>query len=127
VPESIQIHQEIAKIRERQDEQAEILNALIRFEGAELKAKLVKELQSDVSLGQILLLVDGKRTQQQIVLRLQEMGSPNANKAGVSRRIDRLANELGLIAHARRTAEGTVYRRTSLDSVLGVSRSLERL
>jgi hypothetical protein len=126
MPESLPLLQEIAKIRERQDEQAEILNALLRHEGSDLKAKILAELQADSTMRDIYLLVDGRLSQQQILVRLQAAGSPNANKAGVSRRIDRLANDLGLITFVNRTSDGRIYRRSSLDTVLGISRSLDR-
>jgi hypothetical protein len=124
VPESLDLFAEVRLLRAEVEEQGSMLEALVRAQGAEVREAIVKELKADPALSGILRLVNGELSQGQIQQRLAGTGVPGASPAGVSRKMDRL-KELHLVAPTRRTKEGVVYRRTSLDRVLGISKALD--
>ena len=117
MPESEDLYREVQLLREEQADQGVIVQALLRVGGTAVRDDLLATLRADRAMREVLLLTDGRRSQN---------GVPNANKAGVSRRVDKLANDLHLITLATRDRSGVIYRRTALDRVLGISRTLER-
>src|SRR5437773_3571867 len=126
MPESTDLFAEVANIRDELEEQGAMLDALVRSSGREAKELVLGEMRRDSGLGRILQLVDGNRSQGEIVLRLKEEGVKGTSPASVSRKLDRLAHELGLVILVRRVSSGNVYRKTRLDKVLGISRAVDR-
>lgn len=121
--ESKDLFAEIAKLRDEVDEQGLMLDALVRGNG--VGTALVDTLRGDPKATAVLLAVDGKRSQGEIVTYLKSRGV-SISPATVSRKIDYLANDLGLIALSHHQASGKVYHRTRLDRALKVSRELEK-
>lgn len=121
--ESKELFVELAKLRDEVDEQGLMLDALVRANG--VGRELIEILRADEKAEAVLLAVDGKRSQQEIVGHLKSSGV-SISPATVSRKIDYLANDLGLIALSHHQASGKVYHRTRLDRALKVSRELEK-
>ena len=126
MPESPDLYAEVANLRDEIEEQGSVTDALLRASAAELKQEVLEAFDKDPSLGKILQLVDGRRSPNEILEQLREQGEKGANKATISRKFDRLANDLHLIILDRRASTGNVYRRTRVDKVLGISRLLEK-
>ena len=126
MPESPDLFSEVAILRDEIEEQGDMIAALVRATGSEVKKQLLEEMNSDSALAEVFLLVDGNRSQGEMLKKLQEQKSKGASAATVSRKLDRLSNDLHLIHYVRRAATGKVYRRSRLDQTLGISRSLAK-
>jgi arginine repressor len=126
MPETLDLFNEVRLLRAELENQGELVNTLLRTQGAEAARTIVSRLRSDALLSEIYLAIDGKRSQGEILELLRTRGLAGANAATVSRRFDLLANDLGLIVLVGRTKRGKVYRRTAVDKALGISRALSR-
>lgn len=126
MPETPDLFNEVAILRDEIEEQGEMISALVRASGADMRQKILDEMKSDPVLAGVLLLVDGNTSQGEMPKRLQDQNSKGVSTATVSRKLDRLSNDLHLIHFVRRTASGKVYRKSRLDQALGISRGLSK-
>jgi hypothetical protein len=121
--ESNELFNEIAVLRDEVEEQGAMLDALVR---ASVGDRLVELLRKDQAAINVLLAVDGVRSQTEIVDHLRSSGDKGASAASVSRKLKALGEDYGLVALSHRAGSGNVYHRTRLDRALRVSRTLER-
>lgn len=126
MPESLELFAQVALLRQEVEEHGAILSSILRAQAPQLREEMLAAMRKDRTLAAIFIAVDGKRTQGEILKLVVAQGLKAANVAGVSRRMDRLAHEFGLISLARRTGSGKVYRRTVLDKALRISRAIEK-
>jgi hypothetical protein len=124
MPETPDLFAEVALLRDEVEEQGDMIDTLVRMSARELKAEILKEMKQDPILAEIFLLVDGARSQGEILKILQERNSKGVSSATISRKLERLQKDLHLIHFVRRVQAGNVYRRGRLDQVLGISRAL---
>jgi hypothetical protein len=125
VAESLDLMNEVRLLRARVEELGGMTEILVRASSEELVASMLGRFADDKALREVFLRADGVRSQGEILEQLREDGVPGS-AATVSRKLELLANELHLVELVDRTAKGKVYRRTGLDRILGISRSLER-
>lgn len=123
MPETHDLFNEVAQIKDEVEDVREMVDALVRVNSNELKTDILREMNADRALAEVFLLIDGSRSQGEILKALQERGGKGASPASVSRKVDRL-NELNLIHFVRREAAGKVYRTARLADVLGLRRAL---
>lgn len=116
---------EVRLLRARVEELGGMTETLVRASSKELVASMLGRFSDDKTLRAVFLRVDGVRSQSELVEQLRKDGD-GGSSATVSRKLELLANELHLIELVDRTAKGKVYRRSGLDRILGISRSLER-
>jgi hypothetical protein len=126
MPETDELLAEVKRLRQEQEDQGEIIQALMRHSGREVRAETVAALRADPTLLEILLAVDGSRSQGDILADLQARGIQNSSPMSVSRRFRILSERLHLIRKSGRSATGIVYRRTTFEKSLGIVRELER-
>jgi CRP-like cAMP-binding protein len=126
MPESEELYAQVDALTREVQEHGVILRSLLRTQARELRDAITAEMDVDPLLARILLLVDGVRTQGEIVEELNRSQHGATSQPTVSRKMSHLRDDLGLIAPIRRTKQGQVYKRTVLDEALGVSRALER-
>src|SRR5438309_6280533 len=100
VPETTDLFTEVALLRDEIEEQGDMINALVRVSGRELKAQILKEMADDRPLAEIFLMVDGVRSQGEI-LKLFSYQGKGPSSATVSRKLDRLYKDLHLIHFVR--------------------------
>lgn len=124
VPESVDLFGEVAAMRDELDEQGTIIDALVRANGGAFKQEVLSAMEEDPTLAAIYQLVDGQRTQAQILAMLRQRGMKGASARGVSQRMSKLKDLDLIILIDRRAAGAKVYRRTRLDRALGISRTL---
>jgi Fe2+ or Zn2+ uptake regulation protein len=98
---------------------------LVRAHSDEILAAIWRYVDHDEMLGEVFLLVDGKRTQQDIVSALKTKGI-TASQPTVSRKLAKLNVELGLVEIGDRDAAGTVYMKSDLDRILHLTSKVER-
>jgi hypothetical protein len=126
MPETPDLFSEVANMRDELEEQGTMIDALVRTSAAERKDAILEEMQKDSALADVFLLVDGQRSQGEIVQNLSGSSNRGVSGASVSRKLEKLAKDMDLIVLARRVAAGNVYRKTRLDRVLGITRELNR-
>jgi hypothetical protein len=122
--ETPELYAEVANLRDEVEEQGAMLDALVR--SSSRRSEILDVLNKDEALTAVLLLIDGNRSQNEVVDSLRAQGLSGASAATVSRKVDILANELGLVLLSRQHAGGKVYRRTRLERALNIVRTLER-
>ncbi|MEX0666092.1 MAG: hypothetical protein WD598_15180 [Acidimicrobiia bacterium] len=122
--ETPELYAEVANLRDEVEEQGAMLDALVR--SSSRRSEILDALDKDEALRAVLLLIDGNRAQNDVVDALRAQGVSGASAATVSRKVDILANELGLVLLSRQHAGGKVYRRTRLERALNIVRTLER-
>ena len=88
--ESTQLFNEIANMRDELDEQGMMLDALVRASG--VGERIVELLRKDPTAASVLLAVDGKRSQREIVKFLEDSGS-RTSEATVSRKLATLSKD----------------------------------
>lgn len=126
MPESLELFAQVALLRREVEEHGAILSSILRTQAPQLREEMLAAMRKDHTLAATFAAVDGERTQGEILALLAAQGHKSANAAGVSRRMDRLAHEFGLISFARRRGGGKVYRRTVLDKALRISRAIDK-
>lgn len=123
--ESELLFSEVASMRDELEEQGAMINALVRATGKEGRDRLLADFASDPALKEIYLLIDGVRSQGQIVKALESKKLKGASRSAVSRKIDELFHH-GLIARVGQTREGVIYKKSRLDVALGITRELTK-
>jgi hypothetical protein len=123
VSESDELFSEVGAMRDELEEQGAMLNALVRSSSPEMRTNLLDAFDADPGLREVFRLIDGQRSQGQIVEALKGSGIKGTSRSAVSRHIDELVFD-GLVHRVGRKKEGIVYRRSRLDAALGISRAL---
>jgi hypothetical protein len=123
MPETPELFSEIANLRDQVDDMSRSVSAIARRSG--VREEILEVMEKDVMLTRIFLLVDGRRTQKDIVAALRAAGA-GGSPASVSRKIDALVEDWDLIRPTTRNASGIRYVHTSLAKALRIARALER-
>jgi hypothetical protein len=77
-------------------------------------------------VGQIYLLLDGKRSQRQIMAELKRKGV-STSEPTISRRMADMGREYGIAEYVTTTAAGKIYRKNrEMESVLNLTNRVER-
>jgi len=125
MPESTDALRELQQLRHDVEDLKGITASLLHSQ-PDLAARVLVEVKRDATTSRILLLVNGDKSQNEILLQLQAEGMKGASLRGVSERFERLTKDWGLISFDRRAKAGNIYRRTALDGALKISQTLER-
>lgn len=125
MPESLDAYAELRAMRARLEGIEHRQEMLVRAHSDEILKAIWTYIDSDETLGEVFLLVDGKRTQQDIVTALKQKGI-SASQPTVSRKLTKLNIELGLVEIGDRDAAGTVYMKSALDRILHMTSKVER-
>lgn len=124
MPETLDLFAEVAAMRDELEEQGTMIDALVRASGGSFRDQVMAVMKNDPTLAEVYRLVDGYRTQGEILETLGARGMKGASSRGISERLTKL-QDLDLIMLVDRRAGGAkVYRRTRLDRALGISRAL---
>jgi DNA-binding transcriptional ArsR family regulator len=116
---------EIRQIRMRIEAIEHTQEVQIRAHRETIEKDIWDQMDGDGVLAQVYLLVDGHRSQKDIVEAMQEQGAAVASQPTVSRKLDKLS-EMHLIEVVDRTKSGNIYKRTAIDRILGIARKLEK-
>lgn len=121
--ESLELFNEVAQIHDEVKDLSAMLDVLVRVNGPQMREAILDAMGKDDVLREVFLMVDGVRTQGEILAELQRMGM-SAGQATVSRKFELLAEEYGLVKYVDRTKAGKVYSRTRLVRALKIDRAL---
>lgn len=119
MPESIDAFDEIQRIRIRLDAIEQTQEMLVRANSTQVLADVDELVDKDELAARIYLLVNGRRTQQDIATDLA------TSEATVSRRLEKL-RELHLIRLVDRRGAGNVYQKSAADGILRLSTRIQR-
>jgi hypothetical protein len=125
MPESLDAYAELRAMRARLEGIEHRQEMLVRAHSDEILATVWEYIDRDAMLGEIFLLVDGARTQKDILAELNRRGTPIA-KGGLSTKLKTLRNELGLVEISERDATGATLRKSDLDKILHLTAKVER-
>lgn len=117
---------ELRLIRSRLDAIEHTQEVLVRADGTAIWNEIKSAFVADPLLARVYLLVDGQRTQRNMVTELASQGLKGATEATVSRKLAILRNELHLVKVVD-TNKGNVHARTGIDSILNLQKKVERL
>ena len=123
--ESDLLFTEVAAMRDEVEEQGAMINALVRATAKESRELLLQDFATDAALKAVYLLIDGERSQGQIVKQLAGKNVKGTSRSGVSRKVEELFHH-GLISRVAQTKEGIIYKKTRLDQALGITRELTK-
>jgi DNA-binding transcriptional ArsR family regulator len=125
MPESLDAFAELRSMRARLEGIEHRQEMLVRAHSSEILSAIWTYIDADETLGEVFLLVDGKRTQQDIASALKAKGL-SASQPTVSRKLTKLNVELGLVEIGDRDAAGTVYAKSDIDRILHLTSKIER-
>ena len=123
--DNLETFSEIRQIRMRIEAIEHTQEVLIRAHREAIEKDIWEQLDSDSVLAQVYLLVDGHRSQKDIVGAMREQGAAGASEPTVSRRLVKLY-EMHLIELVDRTKSRNIYKRTAIDRILSLVRKLEK-
>ena len=123
MPETPEVFNEIANLRDRVEDMGRAVTAIARTSG--FRQQVLDAMAKDPMLARIFQLVDGTRTQKDMVVALKDAGE-GGSSATVSRKIEELFEDWDLIRPTSRNASGIHYVHTSLAKDLRIARALER-
>lgn len=98
------------------------LNLVARADREEILEALQAVITRDPLLGQIYLLIDGQRSQQEILKELTDQGI-DTSQPTVSRRMDDLVTEYGVADEVRR---GVLRRNRAAEDILNLARKVRK-
>ncbi len=119
MPESVDAFDEIQQIRIRLDGIEQTQEMLVRANATQVLAEVDELVDKDEMAARVYLLVDGRRTQQDIATELA------TSEATVSRRLEKL-REVHLIRLVDRRGAGNVYQKAAADRILRLSTRIQR-
>src|SRR5688572_28449010 len=121
MPESSELFAEIANLRDQIDDMSRTVSAIARKSG--FKDDILEAMEKDPLLARVFMLVDGKRTQNDIVDELRKQGV--GTQPTVTRKLDSLIQDWDLVRKSTPDRTGTRYVHTSLSRDLRIARALE--
>ncbi|MEO6701018.1 MAG: hypothetical protein ABI140_14775 [Jatrophihabitantaceae bacterium] len=123
MPETPELFSEIANLRDQVDDMSRSVSAIARKSG--WKDDILQAMENDPTLARVFLLVDGRRTQNDMVAELARTG-PTVSQKTVSRKLDNLIQDWDLVRRTTRGKEGIQYVHTSLAADLRIVRALAK-
>jgi DNA-binding transcriptional ArsR family regulator len=125
MPESLDAYAELRAMRARLEGIEHRQEMLVRAHREEILAEILRYIDSDPAIGEVYLLVNGKRTQKEIVAELERQGRA-LDQSTVSRKLKKLMNDLGLVEIVERDASGAALRKSDVDRILNLTPKVER-
>ncbi|MFC6157188.1 hypothetical protein [Kribbella jiaozuonensis] len=123
MPETPDLFAEVANLRDQVDDMARSVSAIARKSG--VREDIMEAMDRDQTLARIFLLVDGRRTQGDIVRESAQSG-PKVSQASVSRKLESLVQDWDLVRPTSRGKDGIRYVHTSLAKDLRIARLLQK-
>jgi hypothetical protein len=126
VPSDEDIHNALLAIHSRLNTIDGKVTLVARADRDRVLEVLEEAVRRTPMLGQIYLLLDGKRSQRQILAELASSGV-TTSEATISRRMADMASEYGIADYVTTTAAGKIYRKNrEMESVLNLTSRIKR-
>lgn len=117
--ESGELHEKVDKILQRVESMDNFMPWIIKPQAKQILEQMTEYFSKQVSAAKVYLEIDGEKT----VSTIGE--SLNMKQPNVSREVAKL-RDLGLI-EPKSVGSSTVYQKTKIDKVIGLSKSLEKM
>lgn len=117
---------EMKKIRSELDQHGEMLDALVRYD-PRVRDSILEEFKDDRVLSIVYLLINGLRTQQQIVEELKKLGIKGTSAPMVTRKITTLRRHMRVITPADKDGRSWIYAHNRLGRALNLTRNIQRM
>lgn len=124
VTESPDLLAEVTALRARVDDLAVTTGALLRSSDPHRKVEIVEALMADRVSLEIFMRSDGMTSQAEILFALANSGIDGGTRSSVSRKIEHLREEWGLIVADSTKGKSKVYRHTQLARDYKIQREL---
>lgn len=117
--ESSELHEKVDKILQRVESMDNFMPWLIKPQAKQILTEMTDYFKKQIAIAKVFLQIDGIKTVSNIGEQLN-MKIPN-----VSREIAKL-RDMGLI-EPKTVGNTTIYQKTKIDKVIGLSKSLEKM
>lgn len=117
--ESPELHEKVDRILQGVESMDNLMPWIIKPHAKEIRDQMIKYLEKQVSVVRVFLEVDGVKTVSDIKQKL------NMQMSNVSRELGKL-REMGII-EPKSVGNSTVYQKTKIDKVIGLSKELEKM
>lgn len=119
VTESPELHEKVDKILQGVESMDNLMPWIIKPHAKEIRDQMIKHLEKQISVVRVFLEVDGVKTVSDIKQKL------NMQLSNVSRELGKL-REIGII-EPKSVGNNTIYQKTKIDKVIGLSKELEKI
>jgi hypothetical protein len=121
----LELFSQIRTIRSRIEAIEGTQEVLVRAQARDILPQLQEAFAVDALAGRVYLEVDGNKSQSDIVAALSAAGHASS-PASVSRKLEKLEQDLHLVVLADRTKAGKIYRKAQIERILNLSRIVEK-
>jgi hypothetical protein len=121
-----QTYREIAEIRDEVSRQGGLLRTLVYSQSQELSSAILSAFASDDVLTRAFLELETPKTQGQVVEALKAAGVQGASQPTVSRKMEKLDKELGVIAPISSAQGGTLFVHSESAAALRLIPAMKR-
>lgn len=126
MPESSDALLEIKKLRSEVDQQGEMLDALVRYD-PRVRDSILDEFKGDKVLATVYLLIDGAKTQQQIVESAKSLNIKGASASMITRKITLLRTQMRVITPVAKDGRSWIYAHNRLGRALRLTKNIRKM
>ena len=126
MPESSDALLEIKKLRSEVDQQGEMLDALVRYD-PRVRDSILDEFKGDKVLATVYLLIDGAKTQQQIVESAKSLNIKGASPSMITRKITLLRSQMRVITPVAKDGRSWIYAHNRLGRALSLTKNIRKM
>lgn len=126
MPESSDALLEIKKLRSEVDQQGEMLDALVRYD-PRVRDSILDEFKGDKVLATVYLLIDGAKTQQQIVESAKSLNIKGASPSMITRKITLLRTQMRVITPVAKDGRSWIYAHNRLGRALSLTKNIRKM
>lgn len=126
MPETSETLSEIKKLRSEVDQQGEMLDALVRYD-PRVRDSILDEFKNDKVLAAVYLLVDGNKTQQQIVESMKALNIKGASAPMITRKITALRTHMRVITPVAKDGKSWIYAHNRLGRALSLTKNIRKI
>lgn len=126
MPESSDALLEIKKLRSEVDQQGEMLDALVRYD-PRVRDSILDEFKGDKVLATVYLLIDGAKTQQQIVESAKSLNIKGASAPMITRKIKILSAQMRVITPVAKDGRSWIYAHNRLGRALSLTKNIRKM
>lgn len=117
---------EIKKLRGEVDQQGEMLDALVRYD-PRVRDNILEEFNNDKVMSMVYLLIDGVKTQQQIVEGLKALGIKGTSAPMVTRKMTTLRTQMRVITPVAKDGRSWIYAHNRLGRALSLTKNIRKM
>lgn len=118
--------EEVAEIRNELGRQGGLLRTLVYAQAGVLGDLVIESMEGDPVLARIFLLLRVPMTQVEVVAALNSLGVPGTSQPSISRKMDKLEKELGIITPVSSSGRATKFMRNEAALALKIESRIKK-